>query len=142
MNKSLRKEQPLSVMTAREDIATLQNVLSDLEQLNLEPVHHFSKGLYARELFLPAGSIVVGKIHKHEHLNVIMKGKVTVTTPYGTEDLEAPLIFESKPDTKRAVYAHEDTIWITFHPTEETDLSIIEDQIILKDYSDRLEAVK
>ena len=122
----------------RAMIADLEGVLGDMDQLALEPVHRFSEGLYARELTIPAGSVVVGKIHKHAHLNVIMSGRVTVTTPFGSDELEGPVIFESKPDTKRAVYAHTDTVWITFHPTEETDIEVIEEQIILKDYSDNL----
>lgn len=125
------------ILKTRSRIAELQSFIQQQEQIALEPKHHFSEGLYARELFLPQGSIVIGKIHKHAHLNVIMYGRVTVTTPFGTEDLEGPLIFESKPDTKRAVYAHLDTLWITFHPTEETDVDVIESQIILKDYSDQ-----
>jgi len=104
----------------------------------MEPVHHFSGGLYARELTLPKGSTVIGKIHKHAHLNVVLRGHVTVTTPFGTEDIKGPCIFESKPDTKRAVYAHEETVWLTFHPTDETDVDEIEKQIILPDYSDKL----
>ena len=38
---------------------------------------------YAREIFLPKGSFVVGKIHRHQHLNIISKGKVKVFTEFG-----------------------------------------------------------
>ena len=127
-----------SVQEARDVIANLQTALEGMEQLVMEPVHHFSGGLYARELTLPKGSTVIGKIHKHAHLNVVLRGHVTVTTPFGTEDIKGPCIFESKPDTKRAVYAHEETVWLTFHPTDETDVDEIEKQIILPDYSDKL----
>lgn len=127
-----------SVKQMRGNIAGLQAVIGQFEQVNFEPKHHFSEGLYARELLLEAGSVVVGKIHKHAHLNVILYGKCRVSTPFGTEELEGPMIFESKPDTKRAVYAIEDTLWITFHPTEETDVAKIEADIILDDYSDNL----
>jgi len=122
----------------RDRIANLEQELKQHTQVELEPVHHFSKGLYARELTLPQDSCVTGKIHKDPHLNVLLKGSCRVTTPFGTEEIHGPCIFESKPDTKRAVYAITETTWITFHPTEETDLEVIEDNIILKDYSDRL----
>jgi len=124
----------------RGGIAGIQRMMLQMleRQLTMEPVHWFSEGLYARELTLPAGSTVVGKIHKHAHLNVLLKGHVTVTTPYGTEDIHGPCIFESQPDTKRAVYTHEETTWITFHPTQETDVHEIEKDIILPDYSDNL----
>lgn len=129
---------PKSVLDLREAISNLEGELLKHEQVEIEPVHHFSPGLYARELTIPKGSIVTGKIHKHPHLNVIMKGRCRVTTPFGTEELEGPTIFESKADTKRAVYAITDTTWITFHPTEETDVRAIEEAIILPTYSDKL----
>ena len=127
-----------SVKQLRSNIKALEIQALKQEQLKLEPVHYFSKGLYARELTLPAQSVVTGKIHKHPHLNVILKGECRVTTPFGTETLTGPCIFESKPDTKRAVYAVTETTWITFHPTEKTDLKEIEEDIILPDYSDVL----
>ena len=127
---------------AREKIAVLQEAVGELTQIEFKPVHHFSEGLYARELFMPAGAVVIGKIHKYAHLNVIMSGKVSVTTPFGQDTLEGPCLFESKPDTKRAVFCITDCVWITFHPTEKTDPDEIEKDIILSDYSDRLEQDK
>jgi len=127
-----------NVKQLRSNIKALEIQALKQEQLKLEPVHYFSLGLYARELTLPAQSVVTGKIHKHPHLNVILKGECRVTTPFGTETLTGPCIFESKPDTKRAVYAVTETTWITFHPTEKTDLKKIEEDIILPDYSDVL----
>ena len=37
-------------------------------------------------------------------------------------------------------YALEETIWTTYHPTKETDLAIIEDQVIAKSF-DELDAL-
>lgn len=98
--------------------------------------HHFAPGLYAREIFMPAGVCVVGKIHKHAHVNNISAGRVLVTTEFGKEELCAPYQFVSKPGTKRAVLVLEDCIWTTYHPTEETDLAKIEDFVIAKNYEE------
>jgi hypothetical protein len=103
--------------------------------------HHFAPGLYAREILLPAGSVVVGKIHRHAHINTISKGRVSVATEFGLQEYVAPYTFVSKPGTKRAVVAHEDTIWTTYHPTEETDLAKIEEYVIAPSY-EALEAPK
>ena len=86
--------------------------------------------MYAREILIPAGYVIVGKIHRHAHVNTISKGKAAVATEFGMETIEAPHTFVSKPGTKRAVLALEDTIWTTYHPTDETDLDKIEDDII------------
>ena len=94
---------------------------------------------YARQIFLPKGSVVIGKIHKHEHLNFIMQGKVSVNTEFGKKYFEAPCVFVSELGLKRAVYAEEDTIWVTVHMVKygsEADLDKIEDEVIAKTYEE------
>jgi hypothetical protein len=61
-----------------------------------------------------------------------------VATEFGYEELVAPHTFVSKPGTKRAVLVLEDTIWTTYHPTEETDVGLIEDHVIAKTYDEYL----
>lgn len=92
---------------------------------------------YAREMTIPAGTLIIGKIHRHEHLNIISKGKVAVSTEFGTKYLEAPCTFVSEVGLKRAVIAEEDTIWTTIHLTDkcgEEYLSEIEDEVIAPSY--------
>tara|TARA_R110002167_G_scaffold6249_7_gene28544 strand:- start:2718 stop:3218 length:501 start_codon:yes stop_codon:yes gene_type:complete len=105
-------------------------------------IHHFAPNLYAREMHIPQGQVIVGKIHKHAHVNNISVGKIAVSTEFGeVEVYEAPHQWVSQPGTKRAVLAVEDTIWTTYHPTKETDLSLIEEQVIAKDFEE-LDAMK
>lgn len=96
--------------------------------------HHFAPGAYGREIMLPADTLVVGKIHRHAHLNMLMQGTVSVATEQGVETFSAPRVFVSAPGTKRVVYAHVDTIWVTVHVTAETDLEKIEGEIIAPTY--------
>lgn len=101
------------------------------------PVNHYHcEGNYAREVFIPAGGVVVGKIHKHEHVNVISLGRCIVVTEEGKEELKAPLTFISMAGIKRAVYAIEDTVWTTIHPTESKNIEDIEDEVIAKSYDE------
>ena len=74
--------------------------------------------VYGRQIFLPKGTVIVGKIHRHAHLNVLIQGKVSVATEHGRKYMEAPLTFISEPGLKRAVYAEEDSIWMTVHLTD------------------------
>lgn len=104
--------------------------------------HHFAPGVYCREIFIPAGSLLVGKIHKHAHPNMLMKGRVSVLTEEGTKELEGPLTMVSPPGTKRVVYAHTDVVWVTVHLTNETDLEKIEDHVIAKTYQEYLDFAK
>ena len=94
---------------------------------------------YAREMFIPKGTLIIGKIHRHQHLNFITKGKVAVSTEFGTKYFEAPCTFISEVGLKRAVYAEEDTLWTTVHLTEhgaEEHLDKIEEEVIAPSYSD------
>lgn len=124
----------------REKIVTLEQRIRDVnEQHGLkEPecplVHMFAPGVYGRQIFIPKDSVIVGKIHKHAHLNFLMQGKVTVATEEGPVVYEAPKMMVSKAGTKRALYTHEDTIWATVHLTNETDLEKIEAEIIAPSY--------
>lgn len=99
--------------------------------------HIFTEGVYCREMHIPAGHLVVGKLHKHPLINFISKGRVTVITEQnGVEEYVAPCTFVSPAGTKRLLFTHEDTIWSGIHPTHETDLSKIEDEFIAKSYDE------
>lgn len=97
--------------------------------------HVFAPGAYGRTLSFPKGTVIVGKIHKHAHLNILSKGSVLVVTEQGgTEHLTGPLTMVSPAGTKRALVALEDTVWTTVHLTNETDLDKIEDHVIAPTY--------
>lgn len=97
--------------------------------------HHFAPGAYGREMRLPAGLVVVGKIHKHAHINVLSQGHVRVFTEQeGEMEIKAPCTFVSSPGTKRVVLVLEDTVWTTVHVTDKTDLAEIEAEVIADDF--------
>lgn len=109
----------------------LEAAIATLPPPEMELVHHFSEGVYCRELRMPKGTILTGKIHKKECINIVL-GDITV---YNLEDQSQERIigyrtFKSPAGTRRAGVANEHTIWTTIHPTEETDLNKIEEQVI------------
>lgn len=122
--------------TPRDKIRRLEAEMAAMPQIDPPLNHYFAPGLYAREILLPKGSLVVGKLHKHAHINTILYGHVTVYTEFGESELKGPLTFTSKVGTKRVVFSHEDTLWTTYHVTEETDLDKIEDFVIAKSYDE------
>jgi hypothetical protein len=100
--------------------------------------HSFGGGIYMREIFIPADTLLTGKIHRHDHPNVLLEGEVSVVTESGgVELLKAPLAMISPSRTKRALYTHTDCRWITFHNVgDERDLQKIESMIIAKSYAE------
>jgi len=93
--------------------------------------HHFAPGMYAREMFIPKGATIVGKVHKHSHLNTIAYGDICVATFAGVERHVGHKTLVSPAGVQRVVYANENTCWTTYHLTNETDLQKIEEEIIM-----------
>jgi hypothetical protein len=124
--------------SAREQILALEDRLRELPQLDIKTTHRFSKGLYAREIFIPKGTVLVGKVHRFENLNIISQGDITVLTEDGALRIKAPFTVVSPPLTKRVGYAHEDTVWTTVHATDETDPEKLEDELICPTFPDML----
>jgi hypothetical protein len=114
----------------REKIERLQKALLQLPPAAVETNHYFADGLYARELFIPKGMCIVGKVHKKDHFFMISKGRLSVTMDDRVVELVAPVLVVSQPGVKRAGYALEDTICITFHRTDLKDLAEIEDELV------------
>jgi len=139
--KALAKEKNEKRLAEREGIQALQDLMCDIPEedkfdINEMTEHFFAPGIYARMIFIPAGGVVVGKIHKHETMNIICKGKIAVATEDGKIVVEGPCVINSSPGIKKAGYAIEDTWWINIHATDETNLDKIEEEFIAKDYEE------
>lgn len=122
----------------REYIIRLQNIMSDFPdeaKIDFPVTHNFAPGAYARDCFLPIGTLVVGKIHKTEHLNIV-NGTCLVATEEGVCKIEGPFTYTSKAGIQKVVWALTDVYWTTIHLTESTDIEEIESQVIAKDYSE------
>lgn len=132
-------EQMYRHQGARRNLFELQAGLgeSDLPEVECPLQHSLIDGVYVRTIFIPAGTMLVGKIHKHSHANILSQGEVLVITEEGgREHLKGPLTMVSPAGCKRAVKAITDTTWTTIHRTDETDLSKIEDWVIAKTYEE------
>ena len=109
-------------------------ILGDSDSMPVKSL--FSNGMYVREISIPRGTLVMGKIHKHEHPNILVKGSVVMMTEDGVETIKAPLTMVSKAGTKRFLFTLEDTIWITMHRTDKTTAFEAEDDIVTTRYED------
>ena len=100
--------------------------------------HTFADGSYIREITMPAGMLVTSKIHKVCHPYFVLSGDVSVLTDQGVVRIKAPFSGITQAGTKRILYIHEETIWITVHlnPTNTQDLEKIEEEIIAKDFDE------
>lgn len=113
----------------RDAIMRLEEAMRAMPQAELKTDHYFADGMYARVLFRPAGTLIVGKVHKREHFYIVARGRVQI----GKDILEAGTVIVSAPGTKRAVYALEDSVCLTVHRTKKRNLDKIEAQLIEPD---------
>ena len=127
----------------RENISELEKALINVEGTTGEvmhkanPVKHsFAGGCYIREIYNPANELIITKIHKKEHPFFLMKGEMSILTEEGIQNIKAPYQGVTKPGTKRAIYTHEECIFITVHATENTTIEDVEDEVVCTRYED------
>jgi hypothetical protein len=113
-----------------EQINRLQGEMMKMPQIELPTEHYFSDGMYCRKLWRPAGTLIVGKVHKKDHFFLCAAGEIIAWSEKGMVTLRAGDIIESKAGTKRVTLAVEDSIGVTFHRTDKTDLEEIEAELI------------
>ena len=122
----------LKKVQARESINDFQSeYVKALDSGGLTPSpysykHHFTQlhdelgcAMYGREMTLEKGAIVVGKIHKHPVINVLLKGKLAVVSENGRRVVEAPCVYVSEPNVKRIGYVLEDCVWLNVLMTKQ-----------------------
>ena len=115
--------------TQLEKILSLESSLREFPQLELPLTHVFAFGLYAREITIPKGTIMTGRIHKNVDLNIVYYGDMDVMTEHGMKRVQGPCMFKGRANTKQIGYAYEQTRWVTVHATELTDLREIEEAL-------------
>jgi quercetin dioxygenase-like cupin family protein len=89
--------------------------------------------MYVRQLFLPKGTRLVGKMHAQENFFLLLSGDMTIWSTEGRKRVGAGFMAVTKPGDKRVGYAHEDSVCLNFHPNpdDETDLILLEQRYIV-----------
>lgn len=138
LSLNFTNEEPLVM---REKITQLKKHIESLPGAYTElPVEHiFTDGMYMRKLHIPKGSLIIGKIHKQECINIVAKGDISVLTETGFARVTAGFTVVSPAGIQKVGLAHEDTIFINVFRTDETDVERVEDVIACDTY-DQLNA--
>jgi hypothetical protein len=154
MNNVIKLDNSLETVKRRENIMAVQHKIEELVASGKavsgiegrKLTHHFTEidnehecCLYGREMFMPKGTLVVGKIHKRQGLNFLLQGKIYVATEFGKQWYTAPCIIKGEANVKRVVYAVEDSIFVNVHLTKytgEENLDKVEEDIVTDDYKD------
>ena len=113
-------------------IENLEQKMLDLPQVECPVVHHFGPGIYIREVTLPAGTLAIGHAQKFEHLNIVLKGSVSMIGENGeVKIIKAPTIFTGKPGRKFG-FVLEECVWQNVYATNEKDIDKLESTFLEK----------
>lgn len=125
-----------------DDFEEALNNLPQEQQLGKEafPLNHYvtANGLYAREIILPANTVVMGAVKKEDYISVIADGFITEVTEAGLQRIKAPYTMIDKAGTKRIVVTHVTCVWVTIHatPPGEFDLDTLYDYVVASSYEE------
>jgi hypothetical protein len=112
-------------------IDDLEGAMLSGVQVEMPVIHRQTPGLYSREIHIPAGTLLTSAVHKTEHQFVISQGRIAVISENeGRVIYEAPHTGVTLPGTRRVLHAETDTIWITFHATQKTDIATICESLV------------
>jgi quercetin dioxygenase-like cupin family protein len=115
-----------------DKVEKAEAIMLQHEQVDCPLRHLFAPSVYIREVTMPKGARIIGHEHKTEHFNIVLKGKAEVVVDGKAEYIEAPCIFVSKAGVRKVLNILEEMVWATVHPTANTSLDDLEEELITK----------
>jgi hypothetical protein len=112
------------------------DIVNNLPHVEMPIHHHFISSphmkMYIREIFIPKGTLCTSQIHKEASPYTIVRGDVSIGKADGFQRVQGPFHGVNEVGVKRIIYTHEDTVWITFHLTEKTEVKEIAKDILFE----------
>ena len=115
--------------TVSEQFKELQGTF----EVDLGTQHHFSSGVYAKQMMLPKGYFALSHAHNYDHLSILSAGEVIVKTDEKAIKYTAPACITIHKGVHHSITALQDAVWFCIHATEETDSSKIDEVLIMKE---------
>jgi hypothetical protein len=113
-----------------DKIDALTREMATLPQVNCPVQHFFGPSIYIREMVIPAGTVIVGKYHKADHLCSMIEGRMIVLGEDGQRrEVVAPSVFMAKKGRKTA-YVIETVRFQNIFSTDETDVEKLEHMLV------------
>ena len=120
----------LAELGTMPEILRIEQELLKMPQVELPIEHYQIDGVYARSMFIPAGTILTGKIHNFESIAILAKGRIRITNGTDSYIISEGHIMIDQPGVKRLGYAETDVIFITVHRTDTTEIDDIEKELV------------
>lgn len=121
MLKTINEISACSVRQQRSALVNLENQLKGMDQAEVPLMQLLHAGMYVRAITVEKGTLLTGKVHKFDHIEIIVSGKIAMTTNDGkAKILEGFNVVPAFSGKKRAAYALEETLWLTVTGTGNT----------------------
>lgn len=111
-------------------ILAIEDVMRGMEQVEMIVKHHHIEGVYLRELHIPSGTLLTGKIHNKENFSILASGTIRITNGTEAMVISAPYVMADKPGVKRMGYAETDVVFINVIRTDLTDIDELEKELV------------
>jgi hypothetical protein len=119
-----------------EQARSIEGALRLLPQIEIETRHLIHGSMYARTIFIPAGTALTGVLTKTDNICVVY-GDISVTTDVGVQRLTGFNVLPATKGYKRVGYAHADTFWTMLIQTDGATLEEAE-----KDLTDEVDLLQ
>jgi hypothetical protein len=110
-----KENREVAIKAEHIPIYRLEQAIYSLPRVEIPVSHDFCKGIYARTIVIPAGTVLTGAVHKDECFFLVRNGAILITTDKEPIKAETGFMSITRPDTKRAGFALVDTMVTTFH---------------------------
>jgi hypothetical protein len=111
-------------------IMEVERQLLTMEQVECPVTHYHIDGVYCRSMFIPAGTLLTGKIHNKENISILAQGTIRITNGETSKFVGAPYIMVDKPGIKRMGYAETDCTFINVMRSDLTDIAELERELV------------
>lgn len=101
-----------------ERIEKMESAMLECAQVEIPVIDRFVNGMYMREITIPKGTLLTGRVHLFDYADIMLSGDISVATKDGCVRYTGANVLTGVAGRKRAGYAHEDTRWLTVHRTE------------------------
>jgi len=95
--------------------------------------HHFVDGMYCRELFIGAGTLLVGATHTKACLNLLTEGTIVISNGEQEVTLKAPQTFIGRAGVQKIGYALTDCVWVNVFRTDTTTVEDAERELFVEE---------
>jgi hypothetical protein len=126
----------LALLGTMPEILQIEQEILKLPQVECPVTHYQIEGVYVRSMFIPAGTMLTGKIHNFENIAILAQGTIRITNGSESYVLTAPHILVDQPGVKRLGYAETDVTFITVHRTDNVEIDDLEKELVSKTFEE------